>query len=374
MKKKNVVFFIGSLQAGGTEAKLARNFLPLLKKRGKVNPKLLLLQERGEFLDVLPEDIERVSLNENANTNLIRIIPRVKKALSELKSDVVISCMWYPAIISYLLRKLRLYDFRHIVHDTTTMTEYIKYEFNTEKHKWLKIYLIKRAYSDAELVTVVSEGEKEDLIKNFNINDKLIQAIYNPIDLEKIRQMAEEDVDITYDKPTIVSGGRLIYSKGFDILLKAFRKVKNHIDCRLLILGKGEERENLISLSESLNLGKDVAFLGFHPNPFKYMKRATLFCTATRYEGLGNTIIEAMVLGLPVIATDCRSGPGETLDGGKYGILVPTEDPDAVADALINILKDKDFRETLSKLSLKRAQDFSLEALMKQWEDVILEI
>lgn len=371
---KNVVFFIGSLQAGGTEAKLARNFLPLLKKRGKVNPKLLLLQERGEFLDVLPEDIERVSLNEDANTNLIRIIPRVKNALSELKPDVVISCMWYPAITSYLLRKLRLYDFRHIVHDTTTMTEYIKYEFNTEKHKWLKIYLIRKAYSDAELVTVVSEGGKEDLIKNFDINDKLIQAIYNPVDLEKIRRMAEEDAGITYDKPTIVAGGRLIYSKGFDILLKAFRKVKNHIDCRLLILGKGEERENLISLGESLNLGKDVVFLGFHHNPFKYMKRATVFCTTTRYEGLGNTIIEAMALGLPVIATDCRSGPGETLDGGKYGILVPPEDTDSTAEALISVLSDRNLIEKLSRLSLKRAEDFALEDQIKLWEDVILQI
>lgn len=369
----NVVFFIGSLQAGGTEAKLARNFIPLLKKRGKVNPKLLLLQNRGEFLDVLPEGIEKLSLNESANLNLIRILPRFRDAILELKADVVISCMWYPAIISYLLRKLRLSDFKHIVHDTTIMTEYIKYEFNTEKHKWIKIYLMKRAYNDAELVTVVSEGEKEDLIKNFSINDKLIQVIYNPIDLEKIRQMAEEDVDITYDNPTIVSVGRLIYSKGFDILFKAFRKVRNHIDCRLLILGVGEEREKLISLSESLNLGKDVTFLGFQQNPFKFTKKATVFCTTTRYEGLGNAIIEAMVLGLPVVSTDCRSGPRETLDGGKYGILVPTEDPDAIADALIKVLTDKGLREMLSDLSLKRSRDFGLEASLAAYERIILE-
>jgi glycosyltransferase involved in cell wall biosynthesis len=369
---KNVVFFIGSLQAGGTEAKLARNFLPLLKMRGKVNPKLLLLQERGEFLDLLPDGLEKLSLNENAQTNMVRIIPMVVDALSKLRADVVVSCMWYPAIISFLARKFRRSAFKHIVHDTTTMTEYVKYEFGNEKYRGLKIYLMKKAYADAENIIVVSKGEGDDLVKNFDMPDKLIQVIYNPTNLGDIRRMAEDDVDMMFDKPTIVSVGRLIYSKGFDVLLKAFRKVKNHLDCRLLILGEGGEKENLIALSRSLQLKNEVTFTGFQQNPFKYMKRSTVFCTATRYEGLGNAIIEAMAVGLPVIATDCRSGPGETLEGGKYGILVPPEDPNAVAEALIRVLSDKELQETLSNLSLKRAQDFGFETSLEQWEDAIL--
>jgi glycosyltransferase involved in cell wall biosynthesis len=369
---EKVIFFIGSLQAGGTEAKLARNFLPFLKSRGKIIPKLLLLQDRGEFLDVLPNDIEKICLNETASTNILNIIPKFSRAIAELNADVVISCMWYPAIISYLTKKYKRMPFKHIVHDTTNMTEYVRHEFIKERYKWLKIHYMKLAYKDADSIIVVSRGEKEDLVKNFSIPENLIQVIYNPMDIERIRKMAEEDVDIPFEKPTIVSVGRLIYSKGYDILLKAFQKVRHHIDCKLLVLGTGEEKEQLLSLSKALNISEDVTFLGFHHNPFKYMRRAQVFCTATRYEGLGNAIIEAMVLGLPVIATDCHSGPGESLDNGKYGILVPPENPDAIAEALITVLSDNKLRETLSDLSLKRAKDFDLETSLKQWEDVIL--
>ncbi len=353
---------------------MARNFLPLLKMRGEVNPKLLLLQEKGEFLDVLPGDIERVCLNEGTRTSLFGVIPKFVEALRKVKPDVVVACMWYPAIIAYMTKKLGLFDFKYIVHDTTTMSEYIKYEFGRERHKRLKIYLTRKAYMTAEKIIVVSKGEKDDLKANFGIPDNLVKVIYNPMNLGEIRRMAEDYVDLRFDRPAIVSVGRLIYSKGFDVLLRAFRKVLNHMDSDLLILGEGREKENLMSLSESLGLREKVAFLGFDHNPFKYMKRCQVFCTATRYEGLGNALIEAMTVGLPVIATDCRSGPAETLDGGKYGILVAPEDPDATGEALIRVLSDRKLQEYLSELSLRRAQDFDLETSMKHWEDAILAI
>jgi glycosyltransferase involved in cell wall biosynthesis len=109
-------------------------------------------------------------------------------------------------------------------------------------------------------------------------------------------------------------------------------------------------------------------------NPFKFMRKATVFCLASRYEGLGNVILEAMALGIPVVVTDCPSGPSEILDGGKYGILVRPEDPEAIAAALTQVLSDKELRENLSRLALERAQDFSIEKLLKQWEDIILKI
>lgn len=369
---KNVVFFIGSLQAGGTEAKLARNFLPILKNRGKINPKLLLLQNRGEFLDILPHDIEKICLNETAGTNIFSVIPKFIRAVAELNADVVVSCMWYPAIISYVAKKYKRMPYTHIVHDTTNMTEYVRHEFVNEKYTWLKIHCMKLAYRDADSIIVVSKGEKNDLVKNFGIPENLIRVIYNPMNSESIRKMAEEDVDILFGKNTIVTVGRLIFSKGHDILLKAFQKVRQYLDCTLLVLGNGGEKEKLVSLSKSLGIYDDVTFLGFHHNPFKYMKRAQVFCTATRYEGLGNAIIEAMVLGLPVIATDCHSGPGETLDNGKYGILIPPEDHRALAEALRKVLTDSSFRASLSALSLQRAKDFDLETSLSQWERIIL--
>jgi glycosyltransferase involved in cell wall biosynthesis len=371
---KNAVFFIGSLQAGGTEAKLARNFLPHLKQRGNVNPKILLLRESGEFMDVLPKGIEKLSLDESADTNLVRMIPRFRDALAELNADTVISCMWYPALISYLTRRLGLADFRHIVHDTVNMTEYIKDHFVHEKFRWLKIYLTKRAYRDAEAVIVVSNGEKEDLIKNFGIPAHQIRVVYNPVNGEAIAKLSDEDAGIDCNVPLVVTAGRLVHQKGMDILLRAFRQVRDVTASKFLILGGGEKREELVSLSRSLNLSEDVIFLGMQMNPFKFMRKAAVFCLASRYEGLGNVILEAMALGVPVVVTDCPSGPSEILAGGRYGILVRPEDPGAIAEALLRVLSDRGLQQTLSSRSFERAQDFSLDAQLSQWEEIILSV
>jgi glycosyltransferase involved in cell wall biosynthesis len=219
---------------------------------------------------------------------------------------------------------------------------------------------------------VVSQGEKEDLIQNFKIPEKRIIVVYNPLDRLRIAELSAEDPGIHFEVPVVVSVGRLVHQKGFDILLGAFRKVRDVKAAKLLILGDGEKREELISLAQSLDLQDDVVFLGMQVNPFQFMRGAEVFCLASRYEGLGNVILEAMALGVPVIVSDCPSGPAEIVENGTYGILVPTENVDALAEALIRVLADNKLRSGLSELSLKRAKDFDLETSMKQWEDVIL--
>lgn len=370
---KNSVFFIGSLQLGGTEAKLARNFLPQLKARQNLNPKLLLLQERGEFLSIVSKEIETLSLEETSNTNLINILPRFRDALKRLNADVVISCMWYPAIVSYFAKKFLGADFKHIVHDTVNMTEYIKDHFINERFKGLKLYLIKKAYKDADAIIVVSYGEKDDLVENFDIPSKKIHTIYNPLNAQLISQMASDDYGLEIKSPLIVSTGRLVYQKGFDILLRAFKKVREQIQCRLLIIGDGEKKDELCELAKSLNISNDVIWAGFQINPYKIMKLADVFCLASRYEGLANVILEAMVLGIPVVAADCPSGPSEILDNGRYGSLVPPESPDAIADAILKVLTDKELKQKMSMLSKARAQDFGFETTLKKWEGVILD-
>jgi glycosyltransferase involved in cell wall biosynthesis len=371
---KNVVFFSGSLQMGGTEAKLARNILPFFTKSKKVNPKLLLLHKAGDLLPVVPDSIEMLSLEENIHTNLLHIIPRFRDALIKLKADIVISFTWYPAVISYLVRKLGLARFKHIVHDTVNMTEYIKDHFAYEKYRGLKTYLTKKAYCDADVVEVVSQGEKDDLIRNFKIPEKKIIVIYNPLDKVRIADLSAKDTGIHFEMPLVVSVGRLVHQKGFDILLRAFRKVRDVKAAKLLLVGDGEKREELTSLAQSLHLQNDVLFLGMQENPFQFIGRAEVFCLASRYEGFGNVILEAMSLGVPVIVTDCPSGPSEIVEKGKYGILVPTENADAIAEALIRVLSDNQLRAGLSELSLKRAKDFDLEPSLKQWEDLILNL
>ncbi|GBE02658.1 N-acetylgalactosamine-N, N'-diacetylbacillosaminyl-diphospho-undecaprenol4-alpha-N-acetylgalactosaminyltransferase [bacterium BMS3Abin08] len=183
--------------------------------------------------------------------------------------------------------------------------------------------------------------------------------------------MSSEVAGLNLDGMVIVTVGRLVYQKGFDILLKAFHMMRGQVRSRLLIIGDGAEREGLVNLAKQLNISKDTIFAGYKSNPYRYMRESTVFCSASRYEGFSIVILEAMVLGLPVIATDCPSGPAEILDSGRHGILVPPEDPEAIADKLLRVLPDIELRRTLSGRSLLRAQDFNLETFLEQWEELI---
>ncbi len=107
------------------------------------------------------------------------------------------------------------------------------------------------------------------------------------------------------------------------------------IDARLVILGEGTERQSLQALVEELNLAGKVDLPGFDPNPFMYLKRADVYVLSSNYEGLPGSLIQAMALGRPVVATACAGGVRETLEDGKWGALVPVGDAERMAQAIL---------------------------------------
>ena len=142
----------------------------------------------------------------------------------------------------------------------------------------------------------------------------------------------------------------------------------------LYILGEGSERPRLEKLIQDLGLHPVVRLLGFQPNPYATMRQADVFVLSSDYEGFGNVIVEAMALGVPVIATDCPYGPREILAGGKYGVLVPPGDEQALADAILSLLRDPDARRRLGVEAKKRAEEFSVEKIVLSYERLFLEL
>jgi glycosyltransferase involved in cell wall biosynthesis len=128
--------------------------------------------------------------------------------------------------------------------------------------------------------------------------------------------------------------GRLAPKKDFPTLLRAFAEIRGKYRARLMILGEGPARGELEALVRELDLEADVALPGFVENPYAYLARANLFVLSSRWEGLPTVLIEAMFCGVPVVATDCPSGPREILGGGRYGTLVPVGDMDALTHAM----------------------------------------
>lgn len=271
-------------------------------------------------------------------------------------------------------------------------------------NKYWGIYkkLIRMFYNRADTIIAVSKVVKEDLSKNFGINREKIKVIYNMIDINMIQRLAAEEIGEKYKEifevPVIINVGRLIKAKGQWHLIRAFKKVKEIIpDIKLLILGKGELEGYLLDLTFKLGLKNDVYFLGFQNNPFKYISRSKIFVFSSICEGLGNALIEGMASRLPVISSDCKSGPREILapntdlnteikdiQYAEYGILIPvcdgiyhaenvplTKEEKILADSMIILVQNDDMKDRYSKLSIERAQDFNLDEILPMWSEII---
>jgi glycosyltransferase involved in cell wall biosynthesis len=145
----------------------------------------------------------------------------------------------------------------------------------------------------------------------------------------------------------------LVPQKGFDILIRAHHLLlQRNIEHRLLIIGEGPERSSLESLAAALGVADTVDMPGFQSNPFPSLQQADIFAFPSRFEGLGLALVEAMALGKPVVSCDCPSGPAEILQQGESGILVPTENPAAMADALEQLLGSSELEDGYGHQSL----------------------
>src|SRR5262249_16326778 len=195
----------------------------------------------------------------------------------------------------------------------------------------------------AARIIAVSAGVAQDLRTSFSIPRGKIVIVANPIDLASIQAQSRETGAIDQDEPYIMGMGRLVVNKNFALLIDAF--ARSGLGGKLVILGEGPEREALTRKIADLGLVGRVLMPGFANNPFAFLRRASVFVLPSNSEGFPNSLVEAMAIGIPVISTNCGSGPSEILAGcdrgeidglcfAEYGVLVPTDSPELMASAL----------------------------------------
>ncbi len=229
----------------------------------------------------------------------------------------------------------------------------------------------------ADKVLCCSKRIEEEIEEKYHCSKAA--TLYNPLDVAELRARAgEEEPELPWESRghILVSMGREDDVKGFWHLIKAYAWMQKNVpDAKLLIIGEGGFDEYRM-LAEGLGVGDGVYFTGMKKNPFPYLKTACLYVLTSYHEGFPNALIEAMALGIPVIATDCLTGPREILrvNGEEYGILTAnmspeknmdaaliTEEERLLADEMERMLKEEEYHEKYSRAAVKRAYDFSNE-------------
>ncbi|MGH9350553.1 MAG: glycosyltransferase [Terriglobia bacterium] len=332
-ERRRVLFVLPSLRGGGAE----RAVVILLRglDRSRFEPHLALLDSVGPYLKELPEDLEvhhlgvrRVRYAVPALVWLMRKLrPRVAvSSLIELNMAMVIATAFLPRGPKLLLRE-----------DTSVGSQFGGRALRPKR--WLYRHLCARA----DRIICVADYVLNDLAVNFRIPCEKLLRIYNPVEIERVRRMAAgQGNPYPNSNPRFVAAGRLAEVKGIDILLEAMALVRRELPlAELVILGEGPLESELKQQARQLGLDSAAHFLGFQPNPYGYMKHADVFVLSSRYEGLPLVLLEALALGLPVIAADCPGGIREVLAGCPMGRLAPPQDAAALAEAMVSAYKSK---------------------------------
>jgi glycosyltransferase involved in cell wall biosynthesis len=334
-KPHRVALFHPSLTCGGIPQvfmNLARGFL----EHGLAVDMIQATPE-GAFRDAVPDGVRLVDLS--ARRALTSLAPLVRYLRRE-RPHIVISGAVQTNIAAVWARQLAAVPMRLI------LTEHNIVSVITANAPMLRTrmtpVLIRQFYPWADEIVAVSYGAARDLASILG-PAKRIHVIYNPVvGPEFWRRAAEPLIDPRFDadpRPVILAVGRLHHHKDYPTLLRALALVRNRLDARAVFLGDGEERDRLLTLARELNVESAVRFLGSVSNPLPYMKRAAVLALSSVVEALPTVLIEALAVGLPIVATDCPTGPREILCDGAFGSLVPVGDSQRLAETLIRMLK-----------------------------------
>lgn len=228
------------------------------------------------------------------------------------------------------------------------------------------------AYNKYSKICCVSDTARQGFQNAFRDVTSPIITIYNPISTQNIITMASEKIESFKHPIRLVTVGRLVHQKGYDRLVRVINQLVNDgFDFELWILGTGDQEEELKQYIHQNNLEKYIKLLGFQPNPYKYIIQCDLFVCSSRAEGYSTAVTEALILGLPVVTTDC-SGMAELLKDGECGIITENDET-ALYEGIKRLLADPISLEHYRNKAIERGKDFTIERLMGPIEKLLAE-
>jgi glycosyltransferase involved in cell wall biosynthesis len=391
---RHLALFIRSLGAHGAGAE--RMWLHLAQafaSRGH-RVDLVLGRHKGHLADAIPAGVRVVNLDVRTPLPLLgaalrdprsacslalrampppwilAAAPALARYLARERPDALLSALSYSNLTALWARERARVPVRVVISEHNTLSERARH---ASARRWRVLpELEARWYPRADAILAVSQGVADDLARAAALPRERIEVTYNPVISDQIERDARAAVDHAWlqpgEPPVVLGVGKLAPQKAFDVLLRAFARLRTGRRVRLVILGEGPQRRELEQLAEQLGVAADVALPGFVANPFAWMARAGVFALSSAWEGLPSVLIEALACGCPVVSTDCPSGPAEILGTGDLGALVPVGDADALARAIERALgapSDPAARRA-------RARDFTVDRVAPRYLEALL--
>ena len=361
--KKRLSVFLHGLYEGGAE----RTMLNLAKGMTGLgySVDLVLARATGPFLSQVPAEVRIVDLK---SSRVLFSLQALTHYIQSEDPDALLSGIDYTNIIALWARRIARKTTRLVV---------VEHNTSSKRMKQMPFYyrrvlpkLIRLFYPWANCIVAVSQGVADDLAMSTGLQRDHIRIINNPVITQDLRKKSRETLEHPWfqagQPPLLIAVGRLSAQKDYPNLIKAFAKVRTNRAVRLIILGEGEDRQILEKLVDELGLSDDVSMPGFIENPYPYMIKASVYVLSSRWEGLPTVLIEALFCGIPIVSTDCPSGPREILKDGLFGQLVPVEDPEKLALAIQDALNGKTPVAPPSSWS-----PYTAEAILDQYDQVL---
>lgn len=367
-----VLFFIPNLAHGGAERVLV-NLVNHMDYR-KFDVTVQTMFDVGIYQDKLNKEIRYIGgfpWYFKGNTLVYKFFSSKQLYKMYIKEDydIIVSYLEGPSarVVSGCTNpEIKLVNWMHIELETE---EYVTRVFRSMEEA-------EKCYKSFDRIACVSETVRESFNNMFKV-DEPVEVFYNTVEAEIIRESSKElveDVDFKSDEINIISVAKLMKSKGYDRLVKVQKRLRDDgLKTHVYIVGKGEELSHLEKMIEEKNIKNSWTFVGFKSNPYKYVKNADLYVCSSRKEGFSTAVTEALIVGTPVVSTNC-SGATELLGyNNEYGIVTENNE-DALYEGIKKMISDKEVFNYYKEQAKIRGNKFSIDETVKSVEDMLEEV
>ncbi len=375
MREHVISILLPSLQIGGAEMSLVELANSLADDGWRIH--LLVMSKDGPLIEKISPFVELVDLRCASYKKAVLVLARYYK---RRRPAIILTSLYATGLAAVAARLISQGRPKILIGAHNSLQAKVDRPDNA-KDRWLLMPMCRLLFPLADGFVPVSKGLAGELETLLHLPIKKIHPIYNPVVNSGLEKLSTEPVSHPWltDRETcsykcLVSVGRLVEQKGYDILLRALLLARREIDCRLIIVGGGPLLPELENIAQQLGIRDVVDFVGWQTNPYKFISRADLFVLSSRWEGLANVLIEALACGCSVVSTNCKYGPEEILEEGRYGALANVDDPVDLSEKIISSLKHTDRQSSGKSARFGRAQEFTVTASTQQYAAYFSEI